>query len=427
MRRLLLFAVLCASFGFGQTTMGPIKTKAINGVRMADQFSSITTALSDAGSTGWVLIPKNYVGSDTYTSGTYKNVIDLRGNFFGVYQYIGTSRPITGYPLGNDLALSADGPADMVLVNGDLGNAITTTATAITAATPTTITVGDSTKFSTSAAYVRIEPGKGDGVDDTCTLNSVANSTHMNVTCVYSHSGTVDVWQKGNLVFKGWAGLSLSPTQPANLSAYKFPFFIGSSFAYLMSIGINPSDTWPHNGIAFSEALTGMSTGSANHFPVPNDLILRIADASHVIRMQTSSAGNAMVFSDSLVQFGNPLVPATAGGSSYTIGTAGVPWRTYYIGSSASNYTTITSNASTTRTFAFPDVSGTGAVIDAAQTYSAKPTFGAGLDVTTINATTAYQASGTPGMSATLTVRNSAGSGTCTITVTQGLITASTC
>jgi hypothetical protein len=48
------------------------------------------------------------------------------------------------------------------------------------------------------------------------------------------------------------------------------------------------------------------------------------------------------------------------------------------------------------------------------------------LKIITVNAS-AYQVSGTAGLTGTLTVRNSAGTGTCTITVVSGIITATTC
>jgi hypothetical protein len=48
------------------------------------------------------------------------------------------------------------------------------------------------------------------------------------------------------------------------------------------------------------------------------------------------------------------------------------------------------------------------------------------LKISTINATV-YQTSGTAGLTGTITVRNSAGTGTCTITVVSGIITATTC
>jgi hypothetical protein len=44
-----------------------------------------------------------------------------------------------------------------------------------------------------------------------------------------------------------------------------------------------------------------------------------------------------------------------------------------------------------------------------------------------INTSTEYRVGGTIGLSRTLTVRNSVGTGTCTITVTGGIITASSC
>jgi hypothetical protein len=50
------------------------------GVRYASQFPSIQAALTDAKTTGAVVIPSDYSGTDTFTNPNNVQVIDLRGD-----------------------------------------------------------------------------------------------------------------------------------------------------------------------------------------------------------------------------------------------------------------------------------------------------------------------------------------------------------
>jgi hypothetical protein len=53
--------------------------RPLGSLRFADQFSSIQSAINDAGASGEVIIPKGYSGNDSYTNSNNINVIDYRG------------------------------------------------------------------------------------------------------------------------------------------------------------------------------------------------------------------------------------------------------------------------------------------------------------------------------------------------------------
>lgn len=57
----------------------------LNGLRSADRFPSIQSALTDAGSSGAVVIPPTYTGADNFTNPSARPVLDLRrlGDFRG--------------------------------------------------------------------------------------------------------------------------------------------------------------------------------------------------------------------------------------------------------------------------------------------------------------------------------------------------------
>jgi hypothetical protein len=51
----------------------------LNNIRFADQFATIQAAITDAGTTGAVIIPSSYVGSDTFSNPNTIPILDLRG------------------------------------------------------------------------------------------------------------------------------------------------------------------------------------------------------------------------------------------------------------------------------------------------------------------------------------------------------------
>src|SRR5579872_1929816 len=53
--------------------------RGVGAQRFADQYANIQAAITDAGSSGSVVIPASYTGSDTYTNPNNINIVDLRG------------------------------------------------------------------------------------------------------------------------------------------------------------------------------------------------------------------------------------------------------------------------------------------------------------------------------------------------------------
>ena len=53
--------------------------RGIGGIRFAEQYASLQAAVNDAGSSGSLIIPHNYTGTDTYSNPNNISITDLRG------------------------------------------------------------------------------------------------------------------------------------------------------------------------------------------------------------------------------------------------------------------------------------------------------------------------------------------------------------
>jgi hypothetical protein len=312
---------------------GTCSITTASGLLYPQWFNSATpiaSALASAGTSGWVQIPQTYAGTDAYVAGN-KNTIDLRRNFFGIYQYMHPSYPLTGFPLGGDLGMDVGGPADIVLSHNDLGSAKTTTSTVIAAGTQN-ITVGATANFSITAGYVTV--GRETTNEENCTLNAISSATVFNVTCTKAHSGTTDVEQLGSMIWKGHGAISLSPVCPANPPAgTSCPIRVGGSFNSIFSWPVNLSDTFPYNSFRVSAPITGMSGGA---FPTSAaDLVLKNASSGSTLRLKSSAGSDLAIFADSTMQ----LECGTAGASP-----------TCYLGQ-----TQIVTNATTPRVHTMPN------------------------------------------------------------------------
>lgn len=311
---------------------GACNIASATGILYPEWFNSATpiqSAVTSAGSNGWVMIPKSYAGSDI--PGCANNIIDLRRNGFGICQYLTTVRPVTDFPLGNDLAFDADGPADLYLVHGDIGSATGTTTTSISAGTQNiTLASGSTANFSTMAG---VWVGNEQANQEVCTLNSISSPTVMNLTCSQSHSGTTDIQQKGYTILKGQQAIITQPVCPANVPANDHcPVTIGNSnTGAIITLPQDPTDTFPLNTLRVSYPITGATlAGAWSGAPIHADNLVLQNTAGNLIKFLSSTGTTLMEFDDS-----HAIFAATT---------------TVDIGN-----TVVTSNATVARTFQFPD------------------------------------------------------------------------
>jgi hypothetical protein len=273
-------------------------------------YPTITSAVAASGSTGFVIIPRAYAGTEAYSVGGVNNVLDLRSSFFGVAQYIAPSRPITGYPLGNDLALEADGPADLYITHDSLDTrSHQTTSTPITVGVNTVIAMTTSTGMSPNAAVVlERELPK----EEYCNIVSIPDTTHLQINCsTYSHSGTITVEQMGTTTFDRQSYLNLSTYQPAGLSHPLAPFRIGeSNDGTYMKWPLGLGEAFPASAIQIAPYITGM-TSHGSLTSTPGDLIFRNSDATHCARMLASNGSTTLsTFCDSQILFPGLFTPS---------------------------------------------------------------------------------------------------------------------
>jgi hypothetical protein len=143
---------------------GALNATSKNGIQVVGNGTNTTiqAAITAAGTTGAVEIAPGYAGTDSYNNPNGVAVIDFRpnNNALALWSVLQPSAPVNNFPLGNDLALHAGGPADIHLRNRDLQ---VTSSTSCTASTSCTVTVASPTlygaaisgnptaKFSTSA------------------------------------------------------------------------------------------------------------------------------------------------------------------------------------------------------------------------------------------------------------------------------------
>lgn len=294
-------------------TGGTIAPCSASGTYVAGStcYPTIASALSAAGATGWVLIPPSYSATDTYTS-SGKNTTDLRQEAFEAYQIFGCSHNITGFPLGNDCNLVADGPADLILQHNVLGNAISTISGSFSPGTQN-ITVA-CTIPATYVAYSACQFSAGAGVyvdfgnanQEVAILNSITPPHTLNVTFVRSHSGTIDVLQSGSTAFAGETGILFTPLCPPNDSqAPNCPTLIGSGNGLIMALPNNPSATFPLNAIQMGGPITGTVISGANGpRPLPYYTIIQNADPSYLILFKNSTGTNMDEISDTATSLG---------------------------------------------------------------------------------------------------------------------------
>jgi hypothetical protein len=68
-----------SQYVFALNNRVPPTCRGIGGIRFADQYVSLQAAVADAGTSGSVIIPHSYTGTDTYSNPNNINITDLRG------------------------------------------------------------------------------------------------------------------------------------------------------------------------------------------------------------------------------------------------------------------------------------------------------------------------------------------------------------
>jgi|GEM_PF-6093681 len=133
--------VVNTSVLFVNATSGNVLVARLENIRFADRFSTLQAAFDDAGTTGTVLIPSSYNGTDNFTNPNKIPVIDLRG---------GVSRN-TGQFNVKDFGAKGDGVTDdrTALANADAA----ATASGTVYIPPGTYRIASSLKLSSRLVF----------------------------------------------------------------------------------------------------------------------------------------------------------------------------------------------------------------------------------------------------------------------------------
>ena len=258
-----------------ETFNGTITAPAVinlEGLRFADQFANINAAVTAASTTGAVIIPPTYTGTDAANT-TNAPILDFRQNsqggigfWHGVRSLFPTSN--SNFPGGNDFDVNAFGPADIHLNNNQVDCTSTTTINAGT----NTITVGTcaagnggpsgTTAVLSNAAGVTIvlEPGTANQEAIPAANWSILSATTLSVTNSLTHTQPYTVRQQGPLIANGnvfFYGC------PAGTLFYGFGTLTGNQPVF--NLPCNTGATWPNGGIQIIAPLTGGNTSPTNN------------------------------------------------------------------------------------------------------------------------------------------------------------------
>src|SRR5690242_6354861 len=106
-------------------------------------YTTIQSAIIAAGSSGFIIIPAGYTGTDNYMNASGIQGFDFRGNEIrllstnfgvGTGALLASSFPHGEFPLGSDLGFRARGPADIWLLHNTSSgtlSAVTSTTTSL--------------------------------------------------------------------------------------------------------------------------------------------------------------------------------------------------------------------------------------------------------------------------------------------------------
>jgi len=220
----------------------------------AANFNTLADAAAAIGSDGLIIIPPEYAGTDAITLGNNIAVLDFRnGVSMGISSQIEAVRPVTGFPLGSDLRLIANGAADLYLSwDTGTGGARTTTTASLSIGANSNVAVGNTTKFAASAPlYV----GRGTANEEIVVTWAIVDSTHIDLTCTKTHAGTTDIEQMGSMIFDA-RGLYLRSILPSQQSFEYFKIY-NTNGDEILFVPSDTAATWPKGGVRFPNFLTG--------------------------------------------------------------------------------------------------------------------------------------------------------------------------
>lgn len=282
-----LSAQLSASATALTSTATTISPCTLNSIFVAGTscYPTIQSAITAAGSAGSIQIPASYAGTDSYSNPSNVPVIDLRGGVaLRIWSQIEPSRPISGYPLGNDFRIQSNGSADLYLAHDSNVSAVTTTAASLVIGVNTNILVGSTANFSATAGNVIV--GRETTNEEVCTGMSIVDATHMSFTCGKTHTGTTDIEQLGSTIFHGGKLFIYQPENPSQLSGRSAPMrWADGALNIVMFYPGNTGNPWPFSGLAFAAKITG----ALNTVPLtPGDLDFQNSSSSKCARFLNS-------------------------------------------------------------------------------------------------------------------------------------------
>ncbi len=271
----------------GNETHAGLETFAnINGIRVVDGlvYTTIQAAINATGSTGCVIIPPGYAGTDAYTNSTGCSIDDRRvvnGLFENrIGSVIAPSFPVTDYPGGHDLVLRTRGSADSyrehlvtratTAATLSVGANLNVLVSAVTVGNLTrgNIQTGDTSLFG-NPAVLGLSVGRDTATAEVVPAGSwsVVDATHLNLTCANSHSGTtdIDLGASDFILSVGTLIVNSAVVKATQTSTFNPPLVIQDSNGN--TIGKWPTsrgDIWPYSAWQFSAPITGGFSGGVD-------------------------------------------------------------------------------------------------------------------------------------------------------------------
>lgn len=299
----------------GPASSGTISSCIDNGMYVAGSacYPTIQNAVDAAGTSGSVLIPGNFPLESTpninnYTNVNARSITDLRGNDNVTYIWSGISpsRPASGFPLGNDLVLGTDGPADIYLKIRDFQLTSTTSCTGgllctATVGSPTLANIAVTGIYATPTALLDTSAGSKTCILEPGTANqevianyTIVSGTQISFTPVNSHTQPFFIKQQGIVFLQGHAMRPVAdPT-----GQYKFFQFMDSNGNVSYQVPLQ-NGAFPLNAPQFTAVWTGgvPLTGAHANISFRNNtsadqlIVLNAANTAQLLNLQETGGG----------------------------------------------------------------------------------------------------------------------------------------